>query len=120
VAKTFEEMKKKALPILFEKAEDEVKSLKEILAASKQPREIYVPELGCKIKIGRITMKEFTEIRKIKEPEALATEMLYRMWKAADKSVTKEDIEALGFDIITAIVTALTGGARPFLLTPTE
>jgi len=120
LAKTFEEMKKKALPILFEKAEDEVKSLQEILKASQEPREIFVPELGCKIKLGRISMKEFTEISKIKDPSKLATEMLYRMWKAADSSVTREGIEALGFDIITAIVTAITGGERPFLLTPTE
>lgn len=103
-------MKEKARLTYFDADKKEVKSLKEILAKTKEIQEIYIPVLGCKVKIGHINMLEFSEMVIIEDMNEKAIEMLYRLMHSGDPAVTLEDVQQLPFQILTAIIEQVSGG----------
>jgi len=109
-----EAIKEKARLTYFDSDLKEVKSLKEILAKTKQIQDVYVPQLGCKVKIGHITMEEFSGMMSITDKNLLAIEMLFKLLHSGDSTVTKDDILALPFQITTAIIEQVMGGGMGF------
>lgn len=108
--KDYEAVKERARLIYFDADKKEVKSLKEILEKTKQIQEIYIPALGCKIKIGHINMLEFSEMVTIEDANKKAIAMVYRLMHSADPAVTIEGIQQLPFQILTAIIEQVSGG----------
>ena len=107
-------VKDKAMSIYFDAEKQEVKSLKEILEKTIQVRDVFVPVLGCKVKIGHINMLEFSEIMGIDDENKRAMDMLFRLMHSGDPAVTKKDIQALPFQITTAIIKEVMGGGMGF------
>ena len=114
-------VKDKAILTYFDAEKQEVKSLKEILEKTIQVRDVFVPVLGCKVKIGHINMLEFSEIMEVgvDDKNKMALEMLFRLMHSGDPAVTKEDIQALPFQITTAIINEVMGGGMGFPEEPT-
>lgn len=107
-------VKDKAMLTYFDAEKQEVKSLKEILEKTVQIRDVFVPVLGCKVKIGHINMLEFSGMIDIKDKNEMAMEMLFRLMHSGDPAVTIEDIKALPFQITTAIIKEVMGGGMGF------
>ncbi len=112
--KDYEAVKERARLTYFDADKKEVKSLKEILEKTKQIQEIYIPILGCKLKIGHINMLEFSEMVTIEDKNEMAIEMLFRLLHSADPAIIIEDIQQLPFQIITAIIEQVMGGGLGF------
>jgi len=112
--KDYEAIKEKAQLTYFDADKKEVKSLKEILEKTKQIQEVYIPILGCKLKIGHINMLEFSEIVAIDDKNEMAIEMLFRLLHSGDPTVILEDIQQLPFQITTAIIEQVMGGGLGF------
>ena len=110
----YEAIKERAQLTYFDADKKEVKSLKEILAKTKEIQEVYIPILGCKLKIGHINMLEFSEIVTIDDKNKMAIEMLFRLLHSADPAVALEDIQQLPFQITTAIIEQVMGGGLGF------
>lgn len=108
--KDYEAVKERARLTYFDVDKKEVKSLKEILEKTKQIQEVYIPALGCKVKIGHISMSEFSEMVAIEDMNKKAIEMLYQLMHSGDPAVTLEDIQQLPFQILTAIIEQVSGG----------
>ena len=108
--KDYEAVKERAQLTYFDTDKKEVKSLKEILEKTKKIQEIYIPALGCKVKIGHISMSEFSEMVAIEDKNKMAIEMLFRLLHSGDPAVTIEDIQQLPFQILTAIIEQVGGG----------
>lgn len=115
-AETLEAIKEKAMLTYFDADKREVKSLKEILAKTVLVQEVFIPKLGCKVKIGHINMLDFTEIIDVggEDKNKLAIEMLYRLLHSGDEGVTREDVEKLPFQITTAIIEQVMGSGMGF------
>ncbi len=109
-----EEMKEKTRLTYFDADKREVKSLKEILAKTTVKQEIYIPQLGCKVKIGHVTMTQFAKMDQLKDKNEMAMEMLFQLMHSGDPEVTKKEVEKLPFQITTAIITQILGGEMGF------
>jgi hypothetical protein len=70
--------------------------------------EVYVPELGGKLRFKKLTWKEVLEIRKYaKSDEEMTTLAVHKALSAVDPSVTLEQVENLPADVMFEIVNAL-------------
>jgi len=109
-------VKDKAMLTYFDAEKQEVKSLKEILEKTKQVQEVFIPILGCKLKIGHINMLEFSEIMDVgaDDKNKMAIDMLFRLLHSADPSVVLEDIQQLPFQVTTAIIEQVMGSGMGF------
>lgn len=102
--KAIEDMKQKAGLTYFDADKQEVKSLKDILDKTTKVQEIFIPLLGCKIKIGHINMIDYASIMKIKDQQEMAVETIFQLMHSADPTAKKEWAEQLPFHIATAII----------------
>jgi len=102
--KAIEDMKQKHGLIYFDTDKQEVKSLKEILDKTTKVQEIFVPLLGCKLKLGHISMKDYADIMDIKDQQEMALEIVFQLLHSADPDAKKEWVEALPFHVATAII----------------
>jgi len=107
---------------LHEEAEKvKFKTLAEILTEENKPREVFVPDLKCKIKTYDLKFGDYPELAEEKDPFKLAVKTLLLTWGRADSSVTEENLARLGLVQCTRILEALgLGGARVPLSKPTQ
>jgi glucosamine 6-phosphate synthetase-like amidotransferase/phosphosugar isomerase protein len=109
-----EEIKEKAQKTIFDAEKKEVKTLAEILEKTKEPREIFIPALGCAVKIGFVPMKKFAKLMAIEDKVQMSNQMVFEMMQAADPSVTMEQVMELPFQFVTAIVEEMMEGGMGF------
>ena len=112
--KAIEAVKEKARLSYFDAEKQEVKSLKEILDVTTKIQEIFIPILGCKVKIGYISMKNFAVVMAIKDEQEMAMEILFQLFNSADSNVTKKDVEKIPFHISTALIDKVVGEGLGF------
>lgn len=114
----FEKIKEKSQLTYFDADKKEVKSLQQIFTKTTEVQEIWMERLGCFVKVGHISMKEFLKLQEKLDPNnpkdqvPLALEMVYLLLKSADKTVTKPMIDDLPYHIATDIIKATTGGDK--------
>ena len=112
----FEKIKEKAQLVYFDADKREVKTLKEIFDKTTEVQEIWIKILGCFVKVGHISMKDFTKLTDKFDPKnekdqlALALEMVYYLMKSADDTVTRAIVEGMPYNVATEIIKAVTGG----------
>ena len=95
--------------IYFKKSKDVVKTLTEILEKSTEIRDLYIPLLGCKVKIGTVNTEAFNEIMKLREdPNGMSLELLYQHMLSADPTVKREIVKNLPFNVVLAITNKIT------------
>jgi hypothetical protein len=108
-------IKEKARATFFDADKQELKSVKEILTRTKEIQEIYVPALGCKVKVGHVSMKEWLEIQALNlDEKQIGFEMTFRLLRNADPKVTKEEVLELPFQVVTSIMEQIVHGGLGF------
>jgi hypothetical protein len=107
---------------LHEEAEKaKFKTLAEILTEENKAREVFVPDLNCRIKTYDLKFGDYPALAEEKDPFKLAVKTLLLTWGRADSSVTEENLARLGLVQCTRILEALgLGGARAPLSKPTQ
>ena len=90
-------------------AQAKLKTLDEILADDEKPRELYVKTLGFKIRYNELLISDWPEVDALrqKDPFEYQMQVLYRMWRRGDETVTLEKIKRLGLNKVTAILLEL-------------
>jgi len=90
------------------KAEEaKLKTLAELLSEDEGPREVYVPDLGCKIKFYDLRFGDYPGISEEKDTFKLALKVLLATWGRADSTVTEENLMKLGLTKCVSIINAL-------------
>ena len=90
------------------------KSFKELYLERSQIYEVDVPELGCRIRYGKLTVLDWMEIRDVKDPDELRRRSLYLMWRRGDPTVEEKEIDQMPFDEVSAVLNRMME-ATPFL-----
>jgi hypothetical protein len=91
-----------------EKAEKaKLKTLAEILSEEDKPQEIFIADLGCKIKAYPLKFGDYPQLVEEKDPFKLAVKTLMLTWGRADASVTEVDLARLGLVKCMRILEAL-------------
>ena len=111
-----ERLKEKSRLTYFDADKREVKTLKEIFDKTTEVQEVFIPKLGCLVKVGHISMKDFTKLSEKFDPKnekdqvSLALEMVYYLLNSADDTVTRDMVYGMPYNIATKIIEAVTGG----------
>jgi len=81
----------------LKKAEKEAmsKSFEDLFRDVFDPIKVYIPELGCNITYAHIPEETLQKLVEIKDEEKRGNEILYAMWSAGDKTVTREKFDKL-------------------------
>ena len=109
------------IKVIEESEKAKFKTLAEILTEENKAREVFVPDLKCKIKTYDLRFGDYPALAEEKDPFKLAVKTLLLTWGRADSSVTEENLARLGLTKCTRILEALgLGGARGPLLKPTQ
>jgi len=123
-SKSMEKIEKeveKEIESIGEAEKAKFKTLTEILAEEDKPREVFVPDLNCKIKAYDLRFGDYPALAEEKDPFKLAIKVLLATWSRADSSVTEESLARLGLVKCTRILEALgLGGLRSPLSKPTQ
>ena len=90
-------------------AQAKLKTLDEILADDEKPREVYIKTLGFKIRYNELLVSDWPELDALRQKDAFEYQLqvLYRMWRRGDGTVTLEKIKNLGLNKVTAILLEL-------------
>lgn len=112
---SLEDIKAKAKEYYFDAEKKELKSLKDIFDRTTQVQEIYVEALGCKVKVGHLSMLDLSEILKIEDNNLKGLEMLYRILKSADKTVKQEWVYGLPIDVTQSMIETMMKEGLGFL-----
>ena len=80
-----------------------LKTIDQILADRDQLFDVYVPILNCKIKYGRLLVKEINEATAKPDEESFLRKIVYLMWHKGDPSVTEEKINDLEIEELRLI-----------------
>jgi len=107
--KRMEELGASAQVTAEEISQAKLKTLDEILADDEKPRELYIKTLGFKIKYNELLISDWPEVDALREKDPFEYQMqvLYRMWRRGDQTVTLEKIKKLGLNKVTAILLEL-------------
>lgn len=94
-------------------AQAKLKTLDDILADDEKPKELYIKTLGFKIRYNELLVSEWPEVDALrqKDPFEYQIQVLYRMWRRGDSTVTVEKIKNLGLPKATAILLELGAAA---------
>jgi len=109
VLKRMEELGASAQVTAEEIAQAKLKTLDEILAEDKKPREVYIKTLGFKIRYNELLVSDWPELDVLRQKDAFEyqIQVLYRMWRRGDDTVTLEKVKDLGLQTVTAILLEL-------------
>jgi len=109
VLKRMEELGATAQATAEEIAQAKLKTLDEILADDEKPREVYIKTLEFKIRYNELLVSDWPELDALrqKDPFEYQMQVLYRMWRRGDSTVTLEKIKKLGLNKVTAILLEL-------------
>jgi len=109
VLKRMEELGARAQVSAEEIAQAKLKTLDEILADDEKPREVYIKTLGFKIRYNELLVSDWPELDALRQKDAFEYQLqvLYRMWRRGDGTVTLEKIKNLGLNKVTAILLEL-------------
>lgn len=66
--------------------------------------EVEVPELGCTIKYGKLSLADWIEIQPIQDLNESERVSLAKMWSKGDSTVDAEAIKKLPFDVVRLIL----------------
>jgi len=104
-----EELGARAQVSAEEIAQAKLKTLDEILADDEKPREVYIKTLGFKIRYNELLVSDWPELDALRQKDAFEYQLqvLYRMWRRGDGTVTLEKIKNLGLNKVTAILLEL-------------
>jgi len=107
--KRMEDLAGTAQVTVEEIAQAKLKTLDEILADDEKPKELYIKTLGFKIKYNELLISDWPEVDALrqKDPFEYQIQVLYRMWRRGDPTVTVEKIKNLGLPKATAILLEL-------------
>jgi len=107
--KRMEELGATAQVSAEEISQAKLKTLDEILADDEKPREVYIKTLGFKIRYNELLISDWPEVDALREKDPFEYQMqvLYRMWRRGDETVTLEKIKRLGLNKVTAILLEL-------------
>lgn len=109
------EAKKKALEA-FGEYTDEMEKLEktsitkafaDLFEEATKPIIVYVPELGCNVQYGQLTVQDLMEIDQIENKVQAGQEILFRMWQRGDETVTKDKFNKMPSDIKNAVMEAV-------------
>ena len=89
--------------------EASIKRIGEIVQGFKKTRYVYVKQLGAKIPYKPLDFGTFLKIRNTKDNIDLGAQMLFHMLKAADDTVTMEQIKQFPINVVTDMLTVMTG-----------
>lgn len=85
------------------------KTLAQLLEEQRAPKKLFIEKLGFNIEYFELSMKDLAELMATPQEDKgkLVIETLCRTWGKADKTATKEGIEALGITAGMAILDAM-------------
>jgi hypothetical protein len=119
--KEIEKRVQKDLELHAEAEKAKVKTLAEILSEEDKPQEVFILDLGCKIKAFDLKFGDFSQLAAEKDPFKLAVKTLMLTWGRADSSVTEQDLARLGLVKCIRILEALgLGMGKIPLFKPTQ
>jgi len=94
------------------KAEEaKLKTLDELLSEDEGPREVFVPDLNCIVKVCPLRFRDYPNLAEEKDPYKLALKTLMLTLGRADPSITEEKLGDLTLVKASRIIEALGLGA---------